>query len=237
MSSRVLRSCAVLAFALACSTASLVEASPVESGRNRPVVFLGVGRATTSNPSPQRFSSVDPTAGYRIGMYLPYRHSRLVGIDVGLTFETRGAVGHATSAGWGSDPIPFEVERDFALRYLTIPLRARVPLRQGRFVPYVTLGPELSVLLNAKSDVTTVSAGWHRTESQDLTRWADLFSWGAQASIGVRQLVNGRPLFLELGLSRGLEGVGGDDLKVGQIPSGLGEAKTSLLVVAAGVQL
>jgi hypothetical protein len=231
-----LRRCVVLATALACVVAPFVGTSHAKSW-DRPVAFCSVGRASVSNPSPRRFSSVDPMTGYQIGIYIPYRVSRHGRIDVGLLFEKRGAVAHFTSAAWGSDPIPFTVEREVALRYLTIPFRARVTLGRGRLVPYVTLGPELSLLLTAKSHDTTVSAGWPSTESQDLGGLADPVSWGAQASIGVSDSIKGRPFFLELGLSRGLEGVGGNDHMIGRLPSGLGEAQTSLLVVAAGVQL
>ena len=74
-------------------------------------------------------------------------------------------------------------------------------------------------------------------DDHDITPWSETFSWEMYLGVGTSHRAGKHNRSFELGISLGLEGVGGDDGMADVPRSGLGESKTRLLPFSAGIQL
>jgi hypothetical protein len=227
-----------------CSSLMLYSIGPTKAGplppgqRTGAMFFVGGGAAFVSNPRGSELGDVDPRLGLAAGVLVTSPEPGAVAFDLGLILERRGAVTRVNWQSWLPGSKAIGIEREFALTQLTVPLRARLDLAQGGNRPYVTFGPELSILLRARSELTVIEEGHRRSAGgDDVTRWANRFIWGTYTGVGTTRRLGRKEAFLELGLSLGLEGVGGDSGAKDAPASGLGEAKTRMLLLSGGIQL
>ena len=122
---------------------------------------VNVAQAAYDPPPAVDESEVDDR--YRIGIAgggvvsLSFTGLEALSLESGLLFQMKGGESRIPILwdGWGADDgqsMTWEI--NWKLIYLTVPLRARIALRNSGFVPYIKAGLDVDILLSAKySDI------------------------------------------------------------------------------------
>jgi hypothetical protein len=220
-----------------CCADRVIADSPASQPRRGPALLVGFGGASLSNPDPHRFTGIDPRPGFRAGLLISSPESRLVSLDIGLLLDVRGAATHSSRWNMPPDSRRIDYRRTYTLTYVTTPLHLRFSATRAGSRPYVTFGPELSLLLLAGNTVTTKISGQAYSHSEEFTESAEQYSVGLYLGVGLTRAINERDYFMELGLSMGLEGVGGDSRRLLDGSSGITNARPRLFALSMGMAL
>jgi hypothetical protein len=216
-------------FLLASVVPAPISAGAVTTGpparHPRVAVHAGIGYSTVTNPAPRQFKRVDAGLGWRLGLMVIPPDAERVALDFGACLDWRRL---STEEVWGSAGTASETmvrKSDFSMCFLTIPVRLRVGASRGGTRAYVAVGPETFVRLSATEN------------GRDFGQWTDRMSWGAYVGVGAQSAALGKRAFCELGVSLGLQAIGGGSSMRPAIVSGLGDSKTRLVLLTVGSEL
>jgi hypothetical protein len=148
-----------------------------------------------------------------------------LGYDFGMIFDVRTVAIRSEYPAWTPPSWRINDEHVVTSSSLVFPVRLRINGVGNTVRPYAAVGPELSVLLTAREGHRNV-AGSRETLSLNLS-----------GALGVEHAVNARAVFLELGSSCGVNGIGFYTREPRRSYFGLGDAKSIVIFLAAGVEL
>ena len=185
----------------------------------------GLGGSSASRPNPDLLVSAHPGVGWRLGfLVVPPRTERL-GYDFGMMFDVRTVAIRREYPAWSLPSWRIKDEHVVTSSSVVFPIRLRISGAGTTVRPYAAIGPELSVLLTAREG----------NRSADGSREA--LSLNVSGALGVERTVTAHAVFFELGSSCGVNGIGSYTGEPHRSSFGLGEAKSIVLFVAAGLEL
>jgi hypothetical protein len=210
---------------LACGPRALNGAPLATSAKPRVQLCLGLGASSASCPAKDLLVSVHPGVGWRLGLLFVPRSAERVAYDAGVLLDVRAVATRRTWPAW--TPLSGRLDDTHLVTFssVVLPIRIRVSGVGPRVRPYAAIGPELSVMLVARED------------DRNVAEWADRLSWNLSGAVGVELAGGGHPMFLEVGSSFGMSGLGIDSGGPHESSSGLGDSRSRVILVAAGVDL